>query len=396
MRFLFVTPYYFPATSYGGPIYSVKELAENLVKRGHFVTVLTSNLNRDKEIYNKTKTEKKINKVKIIYFRVNFFKFFKKNFFGYFYSNALKQYLKDNIKKFDIVHSQINFNYFSYISLRLAQKNNIVNFFSQRGTFSPERLKFKSLKKKIYFLLFEKNLIKKCTNLIALNDFEIEYYKSLGFNNRIAKIPNGINIIKFKRNKLITSRVKKDHINILFLGRISKLKGIDMLINTVIKYNDKLKNYNFHIAGFDEEKYFETFNHNFLKHKNIYYYGHLESDLKYSLIEKIDALILPSYGEGLSISILEALYFKKIILTSNLIKFSDKDFEINFNLNPSSIFRALKKYHKLKKNNKLKIQSLNAHKYVMENFSWPVIVNKYLKLSKDAILKEKYNNFKNL
>ena len=68
MRFLFVTPYYFPATSYGGPIYSVKELAENLVKRGHFVTVLTSNLNRDKEIYNKTKTEKKINKVKIIYF----------------------------------------------------------------------------------------------------------------------------------------------------------------------------------------------------------------------------------------------------------------------------------------------------------------------------------------
>ena len=136
-----------------------------------------------------------------------------------------------------------------------------------------------------------------------MNDFEIEYYKSLGFNNRIAKIPNGINIIKFKRNKLITSRVKKDHINILFLGRISKLKGIDMLINTVIKYNDKLKNYNFHIAGFDEEKYFETFNHNFLKHKNIYYYGHLESDLKYSLIEKIDALILPSYGEGLSISI---------------------------------------------------------------------------------------------
>ena len=32
MRFLFITPYYFPATSYGGPIYSVKELAENLAK----------------------------------------------------------------------------------------------------------------------------------------------------------------------------------------------------------------------------------------------------------------------------------------------------------------------------------------------------------------------------
>ena len=35
----------------------------------------------------------------------------------------------------------------------------------------------------------------------------------------------------------------------------------------------------------------------------------------------------------------------------------------------------------------------------MENFSWPVIVNKYLKLYKGStdyykILKEKYNNFK--
>lgn len=394
MRFLFVTPYYFPATSYGGPIYSVKELAENLAKRGHHVTVLTSNLNRDTEIYDKTKFEKILNKVKIIYFRIDFFKLFKKNFFGYFYSSALKKYLKKNIKNFDIVHSQINFNYFSYIGLKLAQKNNIINFFSQRGTYSPERLKFKSLKKKLYIVLIEKFLIKQCTNLIALNNFEKEYYKVLGFTDKIIKIPNGIDRIKFKRNTKISNCIKKDKINILYLARISKLKGIDLLIKTIIKYNNKLKNYNFHIAGFDEERYFETFNHNLLKQNNIYYYGHLDSDLKYSLIEKIDALILPSYGEGLSISILEALYFKKIILTSNLIKFSDEDFEINFNLNSSSIFKALKKYGKLAKNNKLKRESLNSRKYVMENYSWSVIVEKYLKHSKDAILKQKYNNFK--
>jgi glycosyltransferase involved in cell wall biosynthesis len=387
MRFLLVTPYYYPATSYGGPIYSVKALAENLASRGYDVTVLTSNLNRDKEIYNNTKTEKKINNVKIIYFRVDYFKFLKKNLFGYFYSSALKKYLKKNIRKFNIVHSQINFNYFSYISLKLAQKNNITNFFSQRGTYSPERLKFKFLKKKLYFLLVEKHLIKQCSNLIALNDFEIKYYKALGFINKIVKIPNGIDKIKFKRNTIISSRIKKDKINILYLARISKLKGIDILIKTIIKYNNKLKNYNFHIAGYDEDKYFETFNHNLLKQNNIFYHGHLDSDLKYSLVEKIDALILPSYGEGLSISILEALYFQKIILTSNLIKFSDKDFEINFNLNPSSIFKALKKYGKLKKNNKLKIESLNAKKYVMENFSWSVIVDKYLKLSKDSIFR---------
>lgn len=393
MRFLFVTPYYFPATSYGGPIYSVKELAENLVKRGHHVTVLTSNLNRNKEIYKNITAEKKINNVKIIYFRIDFFKLFKKNLFGYFYSSALKKYLKKNIKKFDILHSQINFNYFSYIGLKLAQKNNIVNFFSQRGTYSPERLKFKSLKKKFYFHLFEKNIIKRCANLIALNDFEIKYYKALGFFDKIIKIGNGISKIKFKRNTRAFSHINKNKINILYLARISKLKGIDILIKTIIKYKNQLQNYNFHIAGFDEDKYFKTLNANFLMQHNIYYYGHLEFNLKYSLIEKIDALILPSYGEGLSISILEALYFKKIILTSNLIKFSNKKFEINFNLNTVSIFKALKKYEKLKKNNKLKKETLNAHKYVMENYSWSIIVDKYLKLSKDSILNQKKEKF---
>ena len=148
MKFLLVTPYYYPATSYGGPIYSVKKLAEGLAKNGFDVTVLTSNLNRDKEIYNKSKTLKKLNNVKIIYFRLDFFKACGKNLFGYFYSSALRKFLKKNIKKYDIVHSQINFNYFSYICLKLAQKNNLINFFSQRGTYSPERLKSKFLKKK--------------------------------------------------------------------------------------------------------------------------------------------------------------------------------------------------------------------------------------------------------
>ena len=391
MKFLLVTPYYYPATSYGGPIYSVKKLAEGLVKKGFDVTVLTSNWNRDKEIYNKSITLKKLNNVKIIYFRLDFFKSYYKNLFGYFYSSALRKYLKKNINKYDIVHSQINFNYFSYICLKLAQKNNLINFFSQRGTYSPERLKSKLLKKKIYFYLFEKKILQACTNLIALNNFEVKYYQKLGITKKIVKIPNGIEKIKFKKNLKISKSVKNDKINIIFLARISKLKGIDLLIQTIYKNQSRLSNFNFHIAGYDEESYFRSINTKFLKQNNIFYYGHLDRNKKYSLLKKMDALILPSSGEGLSISILEALYFKKIILTSYLTKFSNKKFEINFNLTTTSIFKALKKFEKLKYNNKLKLETSNAHKYVIKNFSWSLIIDKYLKMSRNAFVKRKYN-----
>ena len=77
--------------------------------------------------------------------------------------------------------------------------------------------------------------------------------------------------------------------------------------------------------------------------------------------------------------------------TSYLTKFSNKKFEINFNLNNISIFKALKKFEKLKYNNKFKIETSNAHKYVIKNFSWPLIIDKYLKMSRNAFVKRKYN-----
>jgi glycosyltransferase involved in cell wall biosynthesis len=391
MKFLLVTPYYYPSTSYGGPIYSVKELAENLAKKGFDVTVLTSNINRDFEVYKNKKTVKKLNKVKIIYFRLDYFNFFKTNIFGYFYSSELYKFLKDNINKYDIVHSQINFNYFSYISLKLAQKNNIINFFSQRGTYSVERLKSKSFKKRLYLFFFEKKLLKNCTKLIALNELEKKYYNNLGFYKKIIKIPNGINRIKHKSDRNISKFVKKDKINIIFLARISRLKGIDLLLKTIDDYQNKLKYFHFHIAGYDEEGYFKSINKELLKKNNVTYYGHLNSNQKYSLIKKMDALILPSFGEGLSISILEALYFKKIILTSYLIKFSNEKFEINFNLNNKSIFNGLKKFEKLKFSNQFKIETNNANKYVLENYSWKNIIEKYLKLSRNALIEKNYD-----
>ena len=162
-----------------------------------------------------------------------------------------------------------------------------------------------------------------------------------------------------------------------------------MLLKTIEQYQDKLKKFNFHIAGYDEERFFKSTDKNFLKINNIKYYGHLNSNKKYSLIQQMDALILPSYGEGLSISVLEALYFKKIILLSNLIKFSNQKFEINFNLNKKSIFNALKKLEKLRFSNQYKAVINKANRYVLKNYSWNIIVEKYLKLSRYTLVKEK-------
>jgi len=375
-----VIPYYYPSRSYGGPLYSVKALAEYLsLDKNYEVTILTSNLDGNKKIYD-SDTCKIINNVSVYYFGIDTYNLIKKNLFGFFYSSSLKKYLKYNIKKFDIVHSQINFNYFSYISLYYAQKYNIVNFFSQRGTYSPKRIMFKYLKKKLYLIL-ERRLASKAHCLIALDKEEKRNYIKLGFKNKITIIKNGIKVFSKNNNNFYNKKIDDKKINIVFLSRIHTLKGIHILIQSIRLHSKSLINFNFFICGYDEENFFKYQNLDEIKKINIHYMGNLDDSKKFDLLYKTDALILPSYGEGLSVALLEALSCGNLILTSNYIKFSKEKFEIKFSLSVNGIFQALKKLEKLKNDkriyNKLRI---SAKEYVRINYNWEDAANKYKEL----------------
>lgn len=380
-KVLMVLPYYYPSRSYGGPLYSVKALAEYLsLDKNYNVTILTSNIDGNRKIYD-SDTCKIINNVRVLYFGIDTFDLIKKNLFGFFYSSSLKKYLKYNIKKFDIVHSQINFNYFSYISLYYAQKYNIVNFFSQRGTYSPKRIKFKYFKKKFY-LFFEKRIASKAHCLIALDKEEKKNYIKLGYRNKISIIKNGIKIFsKKKSNNFYNKKINNKKINIVFLSRIHSLKGIHVLVQSIILHSKSLINFNFFICGYDEENFFKYQNVENLKKINIHYMGNLDDSKKFDLLNKTDALILPSYGEGLSVALLEALSCGNLILTSNYIKFSREKFEIKFSLSKNGIFKALKKLEKLKNDRRIyKKLRISAREYVKINYNWKDVANKYKEL----------------
>jgi hypothetical protein len=69
MRFLFNTVCYKPAKAGGGPIHSVSSLAEELVRRGHDVTVVASNLDIPGRLAVDTERDYAIDGVKVRYFK---------------------------------------------------------------------------------------------------------------------------------------------------------------------------------------------------------------------------------------------------------------------------------------------------------------------------------------
>jgi glycosyltransferase involved in cell wall biosynthesis len=134
-------------------------------------------------------------------------------------------------------------------------------------------------------------------------------------------------------------------------------------------------------SGYDEQNFFKYQNVEKLKEINIHYMGNLDDSKKFDLLNKTDALILPSYGEGLSVALLEALSCGNLILTSNYIKFSREKFEIKFSLSENGIFKALKRLEKLKNDRKIyKKLRISAKEYVRINYNWKDAANKYKKL----------------
>ena len=152
-------------------------------------------------------------------------------------------------------------------------------------------------------------------------------------------------------------------------------KGLDLLINTFKKIENK--DWVLVIAGPDEHGYKQKYKNE----KNIIFTGLVDGNQKASLYEICDVFILPSFGEGFSISILEAMSYKKPLIISKFCYFPDiekYDAGLTIELNEDSIFNAL---HKILDNKELKTKmGQNSYSLVKGKYDRKEVYNQLIKL----------------
>jgi glycosyltransferase involved in cell wall biosynthesis len=118
---------------------------------------------------------------------------------------------------------------------------------------------------------------------------------------------------KIAKNRL---HHKTNHTKILFLSRMIKEKGIFELIIAFENLNKRIQNLELIIAGDGEA--FRQVNEIVQDKKNIRLTGYVEGKEKITLFKESDIYILPSYTEGLPISVLEAMLFGLPIITTKV------------------------------------------------------------------------------
>jgi len=331
MRILFSVHGYKPAWRIGGPIISVSSLAESLVAFGHDVTVFTTNSNQDEDLEVPTDRFVEVDGVRVRYFKrqepikrlLPRFKYFTQSI-GTLYAPEMAVALAKIAESVDLMHTHIPFVYPTMATARAAFRAKVPLFYHQRGVLDPERLKFRALKKRVYLSLVEKPILRRATTLIALTEAERETYAALGVATPCRVIPNGIALPEARNAEseldvLRSFRIEREHVVVLFMGRLHPIKGADRLLEAFLRIATIRPGARLVLAGPDEFRIEESFRARVAAaglREQVVFTGMVTGVTKEALLHRANLFCLPSDAEGFSMAILEALAHATPVLIS--------------------------------------------------------------------------------
>jgi glycosyltransferase involved in cell wall biosynthesis len=223
MKILQITSSFYPVI--GGQEKVVLETSKELVKMGHDVTILTTDLFREDQ---KLPSNEEIEGINVVRLKNKFY------LKGYGYSPGAVKWLKNNWKDYDLVHSH-GYNRFLSEYALFYLRNKVPTFFSAHGFIHTKKNYFF---KKIHDITLGKvvKYAKKCTALTKLDYAE---YSKLGVpTDKVMDLPNGVDVDKYNSpdKKLVNSLKKKFNLKnktLIYAGRIHKSKGLNYVFEAI-------------------------------------------------------------------------------------------------------------------------------------------------------------------
>ena len=268
------------------------------------------------------------------------------------------------MKKYDIIHAH---NIPSAKAMKNAKGKKIL---SLHGIFSQQVDELHGKTTGNISKKYEKYALRWADAITVVSKEAFDYYVNLGYP--VFQIPNAIDISSLTSNK--DRRYQKQ---IIFAGRLSHEKGINLLIELAHKLpfeSDLII-----LGSGPEEKRIQ----NLIKtQKNVHFLGYQNKEKTISLIRGSDLLIQPSLQEGISSTILEAMACNTLVVATNIggNKELITDNETGFLVNSNSTSQIIEKINYVLSNPlKSKVITNNAFTYVKQ-YDWNVIGKKYLNL----------------
>jgi glycosyltransferase involved in cell wall biosynthesis len=285
----------------------------------------------------------------------------------------------------DIVHTQSLWMYLSYANKKYNRKTGTPYIVSPHGMLDSWQLKqsfWKDLKKNIVLRLYEQKHLEHANCIHALCQEEHDAIRALGLKNPIAIIPNGMELPEeHPANSKSTDRRK-----LLFLARIHQKKGLDNLLEAWSLLKPNQHNWELVIAG--ETKDTDYMQQLLSKRKRLgiettaSFIGGQFGPAKQSILKGSDAFILPSFSEGLPMSVLEAWSYNLPAITTpycNLPEGYAEGAAIKIDTSSESIAEGIRQLIALPDSERKSMGS-KGYELVKNRFSWTRVANEMTEL----------------
>lgn len=197
---------------------------------------------------------------------------------------------------------------------RAARQHRVPHLIAAHGMAEPWALRHKALKKQVYLALVEARNLRGASCLHALSRPEIGHLRKLAPRTPICLVPNGVSLEPFE-NLPERALLETDHPELagkfvlLFFGRLHVKKGLDLLAQALAGVRHDYPDLHLLIAGNDDgalPPFLDQMAELGLSGRATCL-GHVSGEHARRVWAAADAFILPSYSEGFSMAVLEAL-----------------------------------------------------------------------------------------
>lgn len=288
---------------------------------------------------------------------------------------------------FKIVHLHGHWLYQSLLAEKLASSMSLPLVISSHGMLDPWALGNSWLKKRIAYNLFERKCLLSAFCMHALTPKEYEAFRLFGLKQPVAVIPNGVSIPDLEKSMPLPlwyeNRFQSRKI-LLFLGRLHRKKGVFELLNAFNKIKRRGKGWMLVVAGAgpheDELKHLAS--DIGLSTDDIIFTGELHGEEKCRTFCASDAFILPSFSEGLPMSVLEAMSYGLPCFISENCNMPDtfqKNVCLKISTNTECLARELGDYLALP-DRAMFLLGQRAREHVSNKYCWTVVAEMFKRL----------------
>ena len=233
-------------------------------------------------------------------------------------SFSLFTWLWRHVADYDVAHINSDFNFPVLAAATACRGRRVPYIIVPHGMLEPWALGYKAWKKRLYYEWIERPLVLRGARALqALNRSEAANIEALRLGPPAVVLPNGIDPAEAEAcesakagNFLDRFPETRGKTLILFLHRVDPKKGLDVLAKAYRQVRAKFPLAHLVVAGPDPTGHTAAARGFFEAAgcaDTVVFTGLLEGDVKHAALAAASVFVTPSYSEGFSMSVLEAM-----------------------------------------------------------------------------------------